>query len=397
MSLCEAHSFGQNLFTNIQAPARFPRMSPRLDWLGPCACASGPRSADTLGNGHRSKNQHPYSHPMKQINPKLLPGLHVAFVANFSGGCGGSMLALETYATCRNMGIPAILATNDRSHDYPNMGSDLWHLPVISAGDPDPDQLHHLDDIAYLVDEARAKRKFLVIDLKAGYAPAHRMLMVLRDNGIFRASSFAALVPVISGDFGNQGVCGAATALQALAKMRIHVDRGIIRTWPLPGEPALPDISTLEPFPIWSAEHLHQHTRAMIHHGYWNIRQAKISQIFQRPQRDRITVAKVIAHFESAQKSIYEAIIAPVTRSYPGPIPTCMPDLIPKNAASSLQMLAKTVLQKVEAMAQPENNPSHAIIVTMIAGKLMRWHHSGRWIAYTTKPGDTLKVWTPPD
>jgi hypothetical protein len=255
---------------------------------------------------------------MKQIKPQLVPGLHVAFVANFSGGCGASMLALETYATCRNSGIPAILATNDRSHDYPNMGHDLWHLPVISAGDPDPDQLHHLDDIADLVAVARTKRKFLIIDIKAGYAPAYRMLKVLRNSGIYRASSIAALLPVISGDFGNHGVSGAATALKALAKMRIHVDRGIIRTWPLPGEPAIPDISMLSPFPIWPAEHLQQHSRAMIHSGYWNIRQAKISQIFQRPERDRKAIAKVIAHFESAEKAIYGAIIAPITK-------TCQP------------------------------------------------------------------------
>lgn len=114
------------------------------------------------------ENKHTDQRPMKHIKHQLHPGLHIAIVANFSGGCGGSMLALETYATCKSNGIPAILATNDHSHVYQNMGSDLRRLPVIT-GELNQDQMHHLDDIKQLVVEARTKQKFLIIDIKAGY------------------------------------------------------------------------------------------------------------------------------------------------------------------------------------------------------------------------------------
>jgi len=216
----------------------------------------------------------------------------------------------------------------------------------------------------------------------------------LRVSGAFESSSVAALLPVISSDY---GVCGAINALKTMEDMGIKLDRGIIRMWTLPRNSTRPDISELPQFPVWSVAQLPPHARVMINRGYWNVRLARIHLIFQCPALDRSTLHTVIAHFDTAQSAIYDAIIAPITRSYSGPIPKRMPDLIPKHASSNLQMLAKTVLQKVEAMTQPENNPGHAIIVTMIAGKLMRWHHSGRWIAYTPKPGDTLKVWTPPD
>jgi len=330
---------------------------------------------------------------MKQIKDQLIPGLHLAIVANFSGGCGGSMLALEAYAACKSHGIPALLATNDHSHVYENMGSDLRRLPVIT-GDHGQDEMHHLDDIKQLVAEARSHNKLLIVDIKSGYASAHRMLSALRVSGAFESSSVAALLPVISGEY---GVCGAAIALKTMEDMGIKVDRGIIRMWTRPRNATRPDISELPQFPIWSVAQLPQHARVMIDRGYWNVRLAKIQLIFQCPKLDRSTLYILIAHFDIAESAIYDAIIAPITRSYPGPIPTRMPDLIPKHASSNLQMLAKTVLKKVEAIAQSANNPSDAIIVTMIAGKLMRWHHSGRWIAYTPKPGDTLKVWTPPD
>ena len=265
---------------------------------------------------------------MKQIKDQLIPGLHLAIVANFSGGCGGSMLALEAYAACKSLGIPALLATNDHSHVYQNMGSDLRRLPVIT-GEPGQDQMHYLDDIKQMVAEARARIKFLIVDIKAGYASAHRMLNALQDGGAFASSSVAALLPVISGD---HGVCGAAIALKTMEDMGIKVERGIIRMWTLPRSTTMPDIYELPQFPIWSVAHLPQHARVMINRGYWNVRLARIQLIFQCPALDRITLHTVIAHFDTAQSAIYDAIIAPITRSYPGPIPTRMPDLIPKHA-----------------------------------------------------------------
>lgn len=330
---------------------------------------------------------------MKQPKHQLIPGLHLAIVANYSGGCGGSMLALEAYAACKSHGIPALLATNDHSHVYENMGSDLFRLPVIT-GEPGQDQMHHLDDIKQLVAEARTQNKFLIVDIKAGYASAHKMLNALRVSGAFESSSVAALLPVISRDY---GVCGAAIALQTMEDMGIKVDRGIIRMWTLPRDARMPDISELPQYPFWSVAQLPQHARVMINRGYWNVKLAKIILKFQSPDLDRSTLHKVIAHFDTAESVIYDAIIAPITRSNPVPIPTGMPDLMPKDASSNINMLSKAILRNVEAITLSENATSHTIIVTMIAGKLMRWHHCGRWIAYTPKPGDTLKVWTPPD
>lgn len=330
---------------------------------------------------------------MKQIKDRLIPGLHLAIVANFSGGSGGSMLALETYATCKSHGISALLATNDHSHVYQNLGSDLYRLPVIT-GEQGQDQMHHLDDIKQMVAGARVQNKFLIIDIKAGYASAHQMLSALRDSGAFESSTIAALLPVISGD---HGVRGAAIALKTMEDMGIKVDRGFIRMWTLPRNATRPDISALPQFPIWSVAQLPHHARVMIKRGYWNVRIAKIHLIFQCLDLNRRTLHKVIAHFDTAETAIYDAIIAPITKSYPGPIPTRMPDLIPKNASSNLNLLKNAILQNVEAITQSANTTSHEIIVTMIAGKLMRWHHSGRWIACTPKPGDILKVWSPPD
>jgi len=330
---------------------------------------------------------------MKQIKDRLIPGLHLAIVANFSGGCGGSMLALETYATCKSHGISALLATNDHSHVYQNLGSDLYRLPVIT-GEQGQDQMHHLDDIKQLIAEARAQNKFLIIDIKAGYASAHQMLSALRDSGAFESSTIAALLPVISGD---HGVCGAAIALKTMEDMGIKVDSGFIRMWTLPGNATRPDISELPQFPIWSVAQLPQHARVMINGGYWNVKLAKIQLIFQCPDLDRRTLHKLIAHFETTEKAIYDAIIAPITRSDPGPIPYCIANLIPKPASSNLHLLAKTILHRVEAISKSANEKAQMIIVTMIAGKLKRWHHSGQWIPYSLKPGDILKVWNPQD
>lgn len=330
---------------------------------------------------------------MKQTKHQLTPGLHLAIVANFSGGCGGSMLALETYATCKSHGISVILATNDHNHEYENLGSDLYRLPVIT-GEQGQDQMHHRDDIKQLVAEAKSQNRFLIVDIKAGYASAHQMLSALRDSGAFESSSVAVLLPVISSD---HGVRGAAIALETMVDMGIKVDRGIIRMWRLPRNTTRPDISTLPPFPMWSVSQLPQHARVMISRGHWNVRQAKIQMIFQCPDLDRNTLHKLIAHFNTADTAIYDAIIAPITRSYLGHVPPCMPDLIPKDAQSNINMLSIAILQIVEAMTLSASDTRHAIVVTMIAGQLKRLHHSGKWKSYTPQPGDILKVWIKPD
>ena len=248
---------------------------------------------------------------MKHKSRQLIPGLHIAIVSNFAGGSGGSMLALEVYATCLASGIGAIIATNDRSHDYSNMGYDLQYLPVICAGDTGQDQVRHLSYIKQLVAKARSLKKLLIVDFKAGYASAHQMLNALRDAGAFQSSSVAALVPAITGDY---GVRGSAVALRTMESMKISVDRGLIRMWTLPRDPKLPDIAALPPFPVWSVDQLTHHEKKMIHRGYWNSRRAAIYLIFQCPAQDRSSIPKVLAHFDAAKSAIYDAIIAPITK-----------------------------------------------------------------------------------
>ena len=330
---------------------------------------------------------------MKQIKHQLLPGLHIAIVANFSGGCGGSLLALETYATCKAYGTPAILATNDHRHVYQYMDGDLRYLPEITE-EQDQDQIHHLSDIKQLVAEARSENKLLIIDIKAGYSPVHHMLNALRNSGAFESSSIAALLPVMHSEY---GVCGASIALKTMKNMGIKVDRGIIRIWRLPGNTTIPDISELPRFPTLTVAYLPQHALVMIHRGYWNSTLARIHLKFQCPDLDRRTLHKLIAHFEATQKTIYDAIIATITRPDPGPMPFCMPDLIPDKASSNLHNLTEAIYRRVEAISKSANKEPQMILVTMIAGKLKRWHHSGQWKAYSLEPGDILKVWTPSD
>ena len=110
---------------------------------------------------------------------------------------------------------------------------------------------------------------------------------------------------------------------------------------------------------------------------------------------DRKMLQLLIEYFDAAERAIYNAIIAPITRSSPGPIPARIPDLILNQASSNEHLLGKTVLQSVDHVTQSSDNIRHEILVTMIAGKLKRWHHSGRWVAYSMVPGDILKVWNP--
>ena len=250
---------------------------------------------------------------MKHKIRQLIPGLHIAIVSNFSGGSGGSMLALEVYATCLASGIGAIIATNDRSYNHPNigLGYDLQYLPVICAGDTDQDQVRHLSYIKQLVTKARSQKKLLIIDIKAGYASAHQMLNALRDGGAFQCSSLAALIPAVTGEY---GVRGSAVALQTMESMKISVDRGLIRMWTLPRDPKLPSIAALPQFPIWSVDTFNQHAKKLIHRGYWNRRHSLIYQRFQIPAQDRTVLPNVLAHFDAARSAIHSAIIAPITK-----------------------------------------------------------------------------------
>jgi len=336
------------------------------------------------------ENKQPHLHNMKHVNHQFLPGLHIAIIANFSGGCGGSLLALELYAALRSYKLNAILATNDHTHVYQNMGSDLRLLPVIS-GQKDQDEIHNLHDIKQLVTEARTKKTFLIIDIKAGYASAHQMLNALRDSGAFESSSVTALLPLISGD---HGVRGAEIALKTMANMGIKVKRGLIRMWTLPRNPGRPDISALPQFPMWTVAHLPQHALVMINRGYWNVREAKVYLKFQCPALDRGTLPKVIAHFEAAKEAMYDAIIRPITRHIPVP----MQALVRDYSAFNFYVLTKIVFQSANQVDKSDQIPSSEITITMIAGKLHRWRYwPGRWEAYSPTPGDLLRVWTPPD
>ncbi len=256
--------------------------------------------------------------PMKR---KLIPGLHLAMITNPSGGCGGSMFAWETYSTCISMGIPAILATFDHWHIYPEIGPALRRLSVPETSHQYHDTPPHLEDLADVCNEARANNLFLIIDFKAGFSSDSSVLEVLKRSGIRDATSKAGLIGIQPGFPG-----ASAIAVEAFWETGLYFDRGLFRYWEFTRHPIAPRIPKNSNFPLWNASWLSDGAVTLIHHGLRRPGEPTIHHLPDlltpqfRPSMPvfiRRTVEEAIDHINAAQKAIYEAILAPITTQTP--------------------------------------------------------------------------------
>jgi hypothetical protein len=256
--------------------------------------------------------------PMKR---KLIPGLHLAMITNPSGGCGGSLFAWETYSTCISMGIPAILATFDHWHIYPEIGPALRRLSVPETSPQYHDTPPLLEDLADVCNEARANNLFLIIDFKAGFSSDSSVLEVLKRSGIRDAASKAGLVPIQPGYPG-----ASAISVEAFLETGIYFDRGLFRYWEFTRHPIAPRIPKNSNFPLWNASWLSDGAVTLIHHGLRRPGQPTIHHLpdlLTPPVSPSISafirrmVEEAVDHMEAAKKAIYQAILAPITTQTP--------------------------------------------------------------------------------
>jgi len=252
---------------------------------------------------------------------KLIPGLHLAMITNPSGGCGGSMFAWETYSTCISMGIPAILATFDQWHIYPEIGPALRRLSVPETSPQHHDTLPHLEDLAGVCNEAHANNLFLIIDFKAGFSSDSSVLEVLKRSGIRDATSKAGLIGIQPGFPG-----ASAIAVEAFWETGIYFDRGLFRYWEFTRHPIAPRIPKNSNFPLWNASWLSDGAVTLIHHGLRRPGQPTIHHLpvlLTPPVSPSIsafirrTVEEAVDHMEAAKEAIYQAILAPITTQTP--------------------------------------------------------------------------------
>lgn len=248
---------------------------------------------------------------------KLTTGLHLAIITNSSGGCGGSMFAWECYFACLSIGIPAILATFDHWHIYPEIGPTLRRLSVPETSTQYLNTPPHLEDLADICNEARAKNQFLIIDFKAGFASDPSLLEVLKKSGIRDAASKAGLIPIQPG-FSS----ASAIAVQAFWDTGIYLDRGLFRYWDLAQHPIPPHIPKNPNFTVWNASWLSDGALTLIHHG---LRRPGEPTIYHLPDLltpefrptisafIRSTVEEAVDHMDAARIEIYQSILAPIT------------------------------------------------------------------------------------
>jgi len=233
------------------------------------------------------------------------------------------MFSWEVYSTCQSLGMPAILATFDHDRTYPESGSDLRRLEVLDTqiqSGANPLQLETLMDIAA---EARSMRKFLVIDLKAGFPSNPEMLAVLRTGGLLEASSIAALIPLQPG---YPSSWGSAIAVDVFQSIGLHFDRGLFRYWDFTWDLTPPAIPKNPKFPVWTAPWLSQRAIALINHGLQRAGQPTIHLVpglsisllrKSLPNIDQGPLLQAIEHLDAAKKAIYDAILAPISKPVP--------------------------------------------------------------------------------
>ena len=252
---------------------------------------------------------------------KLIPGLHLAMITNPSGGCGGSMFAWETYATCMSIGIPVILATFDIWHLYPEIGPALRRLSVPETSTQYHDKPPLLEDLEDVCNEARAKNQFLIIDFNAGFTSDPAVLGVLKRSGIRDVSSKAGLIAIQPGCPG-----ASAIAVETFLEAGIYFDRGLFRYWDFTRYPIAPRVPKHPNFPVWNASWLSDGAITLIHHGLRRPGQPTIHHLPElltsqfRPILSafvRRTVEEAVDHMEAAKEAIYQAILAPITTQSP--------------------------------------------------------------------------------
>jgi len=252
---------------------------------------------------------------MKHI---LTPGLHIAIVTNPLGGCGGSMFAWETFFTCVSKGIPAILATFDHWHLYPEkIGLALKRLWLPDSSNQFGDTPRNLETLANVCIEARTKSKFLIIDLKAGFSTDPAVLDVLKNSCLRDASSKAGLIPILPAFSG-----ASAIAVEAFMKAGIYLDRGLFRHWEFTKDPIPPSVPKHPNFPVWNASWLSDGAVTLLHHGLRRPGQQTIHLLPDLltphvcpglPAFMRRTIEEAVSHMCAAKEAIYQSILEPIT------------------------------------------------------------------------------------
>ncbi len=248
----------------------------------------------------------------------LTPGLHIAIVTNPLGGCGGSMFAWETYFTCVSMGIPAILATFDHWHLYPErIGLALKQLSLPDSSNQSGDTPRNLETLADVCIEARTESKFLIIDLKAGFSTDPAVLDVLKNSCLRDASSKAGLIPILPAFSG-----ASAIAVEAFMKAGIYLDRGLFRHWEFTKDPIPPSVPKHPNFPVWNAPWLSDGAVTLLHHGLRRPGQQTIHLLPDLltphvspglPAFMRRTIEEAVSHMCAAKEAIYQSILEPIT------------------------------------------------------------------------------------
>lgn len=216
------------------------------------------------------------------------------------------MFALETYAASCHFGIPAIIATFDKRHQYPNIGLDLCRLTVPDQNHSDEHHYENRDRLSQVVKDAVANHKLLIVDLPAGFILDQLKFEVLQNSGLTKASSSAALVPILSG---NYGAGASAQAIQAFDKFEIRFDRGLIRRWKILGDPTPPDMSRAPNYPVWRAECLSSRALKLINQEVQRIgnpafntlpRLCEMRESGILPSSDIRPIHEAVTHLDSA-------------------------------------------------------------------------------------------------
>jgi len=215
------------------------------------------------------------------------------------------------------MGIPAILATYDHWHIYPEIGPDLRRLSVPETSTQCRDTPPHLEDLADVCNEARYDSKFLIIDFKAGFTSDLSLLEELKKSGVCDATSKAGLIPIQPGCPG-----ASAIAVEAFWDTKIYFDRGLFRYWDFTPYPIPPRVPKNPNFPVWNASWLSDGAVTLIHFGLRRPGQQTIHHLPDlltpqfRPSISsfvRRAIEEAVDHMDDARKAIYQSILAPIT------------------------------------------------------------------------------------
>ncbi len=254
------------------------------------------------------------------MNYHLFPGLHIAIVTNISGGYGGSMFALESYAISRKYGIPAILASFDLRRAYPIIGGDIRRLRIPGAKRLPQDAPYHFEDLSQVFDEARANHKFVIIDVPAGFCANHPMFGVLMNSGIHDVTSISSLVPIMAEDYGT---CGAEMAMRTFTNSGIRFNRGLFRRWALHASSSPANISRLPNYPVWRANCLSRRAIDLVTQEAQRVGNPSLNYLprlielqanSNSHRMDQGPLEEAITHLEGARKAIFKTILAPISR-----------------------------------------------------------------------------------